>query len=114
VPHGSQLLAPGCGAGDAVAIGYNADGIWTDVTYFRSATPKRGKDYRTADQAREFACAMCADEPSRSSPRPTFFHLLIQPVSLPLLAVGINLAKTFTGLVVENHKPKRTKKLSTC
>ena len=42
-------------AGDAVAIGYNEDGIWTDVTYFRSATRKGGKDYRTADQAREFA-----------------------------------------------------------
>lgn len=53
----SWLVAP-CSwlvAGDAVAIGYNADGIWTDVTYYRSATPKRGKDYRTADQAREFA-----------------------------------------------------------
>jgi hypothetical protein len=42
-------------AGDAVAIGYNADGIWTAVTYDRSATPKRGKDYRTSAQAREFA-----------------------------------------------------------
>jgi hypothetical protein len=53
----SWLAAP-CSwlwAGDAVAIGYNADGIWTDVTYFRSGTPKSGKDYRTADQAREFA-----------------------------------------------------------
>src|ERR1700675_1487240 len=53
----SWLLAPYSllRAGDAVAIGYNADGIWTDVTYFRSATRKGGKDYRTADQAREFA-----------------------------------------------------------
>jgi hypothetical protein len=42
-------------AGDAVAIGYNANGIWTDVTYSRSATPKGGKDYRTSTQAREFA-----------------------------------------------------------
>ncbi len=42
-------------AGDAVAIGYNANGVWTDVTYFRSATPKGGKDYRTSAQAREFA-----------------------------------------------------------
>ena len=53
----SSLVAP-CSwlwAGDAVAIGYNADGIWTDVTYYRSATPKSGKDYRTSDRAREFA-----------------------------------------------------------
>ncbi len=42
-------------AGDAVAIGYNANGVWTDVTYFRSATPKGGKDYRTSTQGREFA-----------------------------------------------------------
>jgi len=54
---GSVLLAP-CSAlvaGDAVAIGYNADGVWTAVTYFRSATPKGGKDYKTEEQAREFA-----------------------------------------------------------
>jgi hypothetical protein len=53
----SWLVAP-CSwlwAGDAVAIGYNADGIWTDVTYYRSATPKSGKDYRTSEQARQFA-----------------------------------------------------------
>ena len=42
-------------AGDEVAIGCNAAGIWTDVTYYRSATPKGGKDYRTSTQAREFA-----------------------------------------------------------
>lgn len=42
-------------AGDAVAIGYNADGVWTDVTYYRSATAKGGKDYRTSAQARAFA-----------------------------------------------------------
>ena len=49
------LFAVGVRAGDAVAIGYNADGVWTDVTYHRSATPKGGKDYRTSAQAREFA-----------------------------------------------------------
>src|SRR5438128_2877060 len=53
----SVLFAPSSSllAGDAVAIGYNADGTWTDVTYYRSATSKRGKDYRTSVQAREFA-----------------------------------------------------------
>ena len=52
-----SFLAPASrvSAGDAVAIGYNADGVWTDVTYFRSATPKGGKDYRTSARAREFA-----------------------------------------------------------
>ena len=52
-----SFLAPASrvSAGDAVAIGYNAADIWTDVTYFRSATPKGGKDYRTSTQAREFA-----------------------------------------------------------
>jgi len=52
-----SFLAPASrvSAGDAVAIGYNAAGVWTDVTYHRSATPKGGKDYRTSTQAREFA-----------------------------------------------------------
>ena len=52
-----SFLAPASrvSAGDAVAIGYNANGVWTDVTYYRSATPKGGKDYRTSTQAREFA-----------------------------------------------------------
>src|SRR5947209_2517331 len=52
-----SFLAPASrvSAGDAVAIGYNANGVWTDVTYFRSATPKGGKDYRTSARAREFA-----------------------------------------------------------
>jgi hypothetical protein len=53
----SWLVAP-CSwlwAGDAVAIGYSADGIWTDVTYYRSATARGGKDYRTSERAREFA-----------------------------------------------------------
>jgi len=49
------LIASRLIAGDAVAVGYNENGIWTDVTYFRSATPKGGKDYRTSAQAREFA-----------------------------------------------------------
>jgi hypothetical protein len=48
----SMFVASRLVAGDAVAIG---NGVWTDVTYFRSATPKGGKDYRTSAQAREFA-----------------------------------------------------------
>jgi hypothetical protein len=42
-------------AGDAVAIGYNKDGVWTSVTYFASSTPKGEKDYKTQKEAEEAA-----------------------------------------------------------
>lgn len=42
-------------AGDAVAIGYNADGVWTAVTYYSSSTPKGGADYKDEKEAREAA-----------------------------------------------------------
>jgi hypothetical protein len=42
-------------AGDAVAIGYNAEGVWTAVTYYNSSTPAGGTDYKTEAQAREEA-----------------------------------------------------------
>jgi hypothetical protein len=42
-------------AGDAVAIGYNADGVWTSVTYYASGKAKGGKDYKTEAEAREAA-----------------------------------------------------------
>jgi hypothetical protein len=42
-------------AGDAVAIGYNSEGIWTGVTYYASSKPKGGKDYKTEAEAREEA-----------------------------------------------------------
>lgn len=42
-------------AGDAVAIGYNADGVWTAVTYYCSSTPKGGADYKDEAAAREAA-----------------------------------------------------------
>src|SRR5438270_9234735 len=41
--------------GDAVAVGFNSDGIWTDVTYYCSSTPKGGKDYKTEKEAQELA-----------------------------------------------------------
>jgi hypothetical protein len=53
----SWLLAP-CSslvAGDAVAIGYNSEGVWTAVTYYNSSTPPGGTDYKTEAQAREEA-----------------------------------------------------------
>jgi hypothetical protein len=49
------LWAASSFAGDAVAIGYNADGVWTSVTYFCSSTPKGGKDYKTQKEAEEAA-----------------------------------------------------------
>jgi hypothetical protein len=49
------LFGPPAFAGDAVVIGYNADGIWTAVTYYCSATPKGGRDYKDKLQAREAA-----------------------------------------------------------
>jgi hypothetical protein len=42
-------------AGDAVAIGYNSEGVWTAVIYYCSSTPKGGKDYKDSAQAREAA-----------------------------------------------------------
>jgi hypothetical protein len=39
-------------AGDALAIGYNKDGIWTAVTYYSSSTPKGGADYKNEADAR--------------------------------------------------------------
>jgi hypothetical protein len=42
-------------AGDAVAIGYNADGIWTSVTYYSSGLPKGARDYKTEAEARREA-----------------------------------------------------------
>ena len=42
-------------AGDAVAIGYNAAGVWTAVTYYCSSTPPGGADYKDEAGAREAA-----------------------------------------------------------
>jgi hypothetical protein len=42
-------------AGDAVVVGYNSDGVWTTWTYYCSSTPKGGRDYKDAGQAREAA-----------------------------------------------------------
>jgi hypothetical protein len=48
-------LGPFAFAGDAVAIGYNAEGIWTTVTYYCSSTPKGGRDYKNEKEASETA-----------------------------------------------------------
>jgi hypothetical protein len=49
------LVAHQTSAGDAIAIGYNYDGVWTAVTYNRSSTPKGGVHYRESAQACIFA-----------------------------------------------------------
>jgi hypothetical protein len=42
-------------AGDALAIGYNADGVWTAAIYYCSSTPPGGKDYKNEAEARDAA-----------------------------------------------------------
>ena len=49
------LCAVRVDAGDAVAVGYNSEGVWTAVTYYSSSTPKGGKDYKTEKEASEIA-----------------------------------------------------------
>jgi hypothetical protein len=49
------LIARQVSAGDAIAMGYDYDGVWTAVTYFRSSTPKDGHHYWNAAQACIFA-----------------------------------------------------------
>jgi hypothetical protein len=49
------LTAQSVLAGDAIAIGYNYQGVWTAVTYNRSSTPKGGSHYRDAAHACTFA-----------------------------------------------------------
>lgn len=51
----SLALPAAAYAGDAVAIGYNADGVWTAVTYYSSGTPKGGADYKDEAGARDAA-----------------------------------------------------------
>ena len=41
--------------GDAVAIGYNAEGVWTSVTYYSSGKPKGSPRYKNEVDAREEA-----------------------------------------------------------
>lgn len=48
-------LADVCRAGDALAIGYNADGVWTAATYYSSGTSKGGADYKDEAGARAAA-----------------------------------------------------------
>jgi hypothetical protein len=90
----SMFVASRLVAGDAVAIGYNANGVWTDVTYFRSATPKGGKDYRTSAQAREFALR---DVRRRSQSAVATTHILSSSDSTGFVAVARGQDKSGRG-----------------
>jgi hypothetical protein len=53
--YGSCFIALSARAGDAVAVGYSSEGMWTAVTYYSSSTPKGGADYKNSADAREAA-----------------------------------------------------------
>ena len=42
-------------AGDAVAVAYNAEGLWSAVTYYCSSAPEGGPDYKDSVAASEAA-----------------------------------------------------------
>ena len=90
----SWLVAP-CSslfAGDAVAIGYNRDGVWTAVTYYCSSTPKGSRDYKTKKEAQQSALR---DLRRRSELRPAKESILSASDSTGFVAVarGINNGK---------------------
>jgi hypothetical protein len=76
----SQLFA-----GDAVAIGYNKDGIWTSVTYYSSSKPKGGKDYKIEPEAREEALR---DLHKRGDHQTTRFEILSSSDATGFVVVG--------------------------
>jgi hypothetical protein len=53
--YGSCLVSLSAHAGDAVAVGYSPEGMWTAVTYYSSSTPKGGADYKNSADARQAA-----------------------------------------------------------
>src|SRR2546430_5596366 len=84
----SFLLLASCSwlwAGDAVAIGYNKDGVWTGVTYYASSKPKGGKDYKAENGAREEAMR---DLRRRSSYAASTVKILSSSDSTGFVAVG--------------------------
>ena len=72
-------------AGDAVAIGYNKDGVWTGVTYYCSSKPQGGKDYKTENGAREEAMR---DLRKRSAYAATTVNILSSSDSTGFVAVA--------------------------
>ena len=72
-------------AGDAVAIGYNSDGVWTGVTYYTSSKPKGGKDYKTEKEAGEEAVR---DLQKRSANKAARVEILSSSNATGFVAVG--------------------------
>jgi hypothetical protein len=72
-------------AGDAVAIGYNSDGVWTSVTYYSSSQPKGSKDYKTEAEARDEALR---DLKKRGDQTTTRTEILSSSDSTCFVAVG--------------------------
>ena len=90
-------------AGDAVAVGYNADGVWTGVTYFCSSKPKGGKDYKTENGAREEAMR---DLRKRSSYTASTVKILSSSDSTGFVAVARGKDKSGKDLnVVDFSRP---------
>ena len=83
----SWLFAPGSLllAGDAVAIGYNSEGVWTAVTYYNSSTPRGGKDYKNQKEAEE---AAIRDLRRRGEIRAAKENILSSSDSTGFVAVG--------------------------
>lgn len=68
-----------------MAIGYNADGVWTGVTYYCSSNPKGGKDYKTENGARDEAMR---DLRKRSSYAASTVNILSSSDSTGFVAVA--------------------------
>jgi len=103
------LLAARLDAGDAVAIGYNKDGIWTSVTYYSSGKPKGGRDYKTEAEAREEALR---DLRKRGDHQTARTEILSSSDATGFAAVGRGAdasAKMRTLSVEESRSAKRTK-----
>jgi hypothetical protein len=83
----SLLLAPSSllFGGDAVAVGYNSEGVWTGVTYYASSEPKGGKDYKIENGARDEAMR---DLRKRSSYAASTVNILSSSDSTGFVAVA--------------------------
>jgi hypothetical protein len=72
-------------AGDAVAIGYNKDSVWTGITYYASSMPKGSKDYKNENGACEEAIS---DLRKRSAYAATTINILSSSDSTGFVAVA--------------------------
>lgn len=84
-------------AGDAVAMGYNSEGVWTTVTYYCSSTPKGGKDYKDESGARE---AVVRDLRRREGEKLARTEILASSDSTGFVAVARGETKAGSDLTV--------------